>query len=233
MPGKMWDEITYLFTNLNSCAVEVSVKGVSKRGPRKNSLRIRNMICQNPPPFVVGTLFIPIALQPMASTSETSVLHWCQLVTQKVFFHINFGAWKQLHLGIMGTFYHSNFWYRITDIMTSQLSLQWRHNERDGVSNHQPCDCLHNRLFRRRSKKTSKLRVTGICMGNSPVTGEFTAQKASHAENVSIWWRHHGDKGQQECRRQATTSHDSSKCVRYHMVSPGHIFMYRSSQCRY
>ena len=44
---------------------------------------------------------------------------------------------------------------------------------------------------RRRSKKTSKLRVTGLCEGNSPVTGEFPAQRASNAENVSIWWRHH------------------------------------------
>ena len=41
------------------------------------------------------------------------------------------------------------------------------------------------------SKKTSKLRVTGICAGNSPATGEFPAQRASNAENVSIWWRHH------------------------------------------
>ena len=40
-------------------------------------------------------------------------------------------------------------------------------------------------------KKTSKLRVTGLCEGNSPVTDEFPAQKASNAENVSIWWRHH------------------------------------------
>ena len=43
------------------------------------------------------------------------------------------------------------------------LSLQWRHNGRDGVPNHQPHDCLLNRLFRCKSKKTSKLRVTGIC----------------------------------------------------------------------
>ena len=39
--------------------------------------------------------------------------------------------------------------------------------------------------------KTSKLRVTGLCAGNSPETGEFPAQMASNAENVSIWWRHH------------------------------------------
>ena len=38
----------------------------------------------------------------------------------------------------------------------------------------------------------SKLHITGLCEGNSPVTGEFPAQRASNAENVSIWWRHHG-----------------------------------------
>ena len=70
-------------------------------------------------------------------------------------------------------------------------SLQWRHNQRDGISNHQPHDCVLNRLFRHRSKKRSKLRVTALCEGNSPVTGEFPAQRASDAENVSIWWRNH------------------------------------------
>ena len=58
-------------------------------------------------------------------------------------------------------------------------TLQWHHNEHDGVWNHRRLDCL----FRRRSKKTWKLRVTGLCEGNSPVTGEpavtgeFPAQK--------------------------------------------------------
>ena len=70
------------------------------------------------------------------------------------------------------------------------VALQWRSNGRNGVSNHQPRDGLLNRLFRCRSKITSKLRVTGLCVGNSPVTGEFPAQRASNAENVSIWWRH-------------------------------------------
>ena len=69
--------------------------------------------------------------------------------------------------------------------------LQWLQNGSDGVSNHQPHHCLLNRLFRRRSNEISKLSVTGLCVGNSPVTGEFPAQKTSDAENVSIWWRHH------------------------------------------
>ena len=47
-------------------------------------------------------------------------------------------------------------------------ALVRRHNGHSSVSNHQPHDCLHNRLFRRRSQKTSKLRATGLCVGNSP-----------------------------------------------------------------
>ena len=75
----------------------------------------------------------------------------------------------------------------------NSTTLQWRHNERDGVPNHRYLECLLKRLFRRRSKKTSKLRVTGLCEGNPPVTGGFPSQRASNAENVSIWWRHHED----------------------------------------
>ena len=63
--------------------------------------------------------------------------------------------------------------------------LLWRHHGRDSVSNHQPHDCLFNRLIRRRSNKTSELRVTGLCAGNSPVTGEFPAQMASNADYCS------------------------------------------------
>ena len=84
-------------------------------------------------------------------------------------------------------------WIRLINWLNYKVtSLQWCHNDRDGVSNHQPHDCLPKRLFKRRSKKTSKLRVTGPCEGNSPVTGEFPAQMANNAEIVSIWWCHHG-----------------------------------------
>ena len=68
--------------------------------------------------------------------------------------------------------------------------LQRRHNGRDGISNYQPHLCLLNRLFRRRSKKTLKLRNWPLS-GNSPVTGEFPVQRASNTESVSIWWHHH------------------------------------------
>ena len=75
--------------------------------------------------------------------------------------------------------------------ISNEIPLRWRHNGHNCVSNHQPRHCLLNRLFKRRSKKTSKLRVTGLCVGNSSGTDEFPAQMGSNAENVSIWWRHH------------------------------------------
>ena len=65
-------------------------------------------------------------------------------------------------------------------------TLQWRHNGHDGVSNYRNLKFLLNRLFRRRSKKTSKLHVAGPCEGNSPVTGEFPSQKTSNAENACL-----------------------------------------------
>ena len=65
--------------------------------------------------------------------------------------------------------------YVIMSAMASQImspmivysTLHWRHNDHDSASNHQPHGCLLNHLFRHRSKKTSKLRVTGLCVGNS------------------------------------------------------------------
>ena len=71
------------------------------------------------------------------------------------------------------------------------IPLQWRHNGRDGVSNQRRLDCLLNRLFRRRSKKTSKFCVTGLYEGNPLVSGGFPSQRTSNAKNVSNRWRHH------------------------------------------
>ena len=80
----------------------------------------------------------------------------------------------------------------ITHLQISWFHTQVYNNGRDGISNHQPHECLLSRLIRRRSEKTSKLHVTGFCAGNSLMTGEFPAQIASNAEYVSNWWRHHG-----------------------------------------
>ena len=72
------------------------------------------------------------------------------------------------------------------------MAIERRHNELDAVPDRRRLHWLLNCWFKHRSKKTSKLRVTGLCVGNSPVAGEFPAQRASNAESISIWWRHHG-----------------------------------------
>ena len=76
-------------------------------------------------------------------------------------------------------------------------SLRWRHDGRDSISNYQPHDCLltvYSDADQRKYQSSASLAfVRGIHRG--PVnsgTGEFPAQRASYAENVSIWWRHHG-----------------------------------------
>ena len=111
------------------------------------------------------------------------------------------------------------------------VTLQWRHNERDGVSNHQPRHCLLSRLFRCRSKKTSKLRVTSLCAGNSPGTGEFPAQMASNAENVSFWWRHHDiDYYQSQFNQNATSKATPSLLISgmvkiFHLSLPSFVHL--------
>ena len=71
------------------------------------------------------------------------------------------------------------------------LSLQWRHNN-PMVSQITSLTIVYSAIYSGTDQsKHSELRVTGLCGGNSPVTGEFPAQRASNGENVSIWWRHH------------------------------------------
>ena len=98
------------------------------------------------------------------------------------FVRIGTGIWRVFHVlkKINNPVVH-DFWLTLIryTIKTGAYTLQWRQNGRDGVSNHQPHDCLLKRLFRRRSKKTPKLRVTGLRVGNSQVIGEFPAQRAS------------------------------------------------------
>ena len=88
-----------------------------------------------------------------------------QSINQSIFFRVaSLVHWQwcpsvTLHIGQM----HGSS--NVGD--TSNSPLQWRHNGRDSVSNHQPHDCLLDRLFRSRSKKISKLRVTGLCAGGN------------------------------------------------------------------
>ena len=119
---------------------------------------------------VLDVLYIHCILQ--SNSKKKIVREWTREIRP-------YSAWWLL---LYGTSSSVTPWWRCLQFQHCWITLHWRHDERDGVSNHRPHDCLLNRLFRRRSKKTSKLRVTGLCAGNSPVTGEFPAQRASNAE---------------------------------------------------
>ena len=132
---------------------------------------------------------LSLSPEPMLTYCQlsTSELQWnfnrnTNISTRKMHFNMSSATWPLLCSGRIILIYQRR---------VHKTTLRWHHNGRDGVSNHQPHDCLLCLLFRRRSKKTSKLGVTGLCAGNSPATGEFPAQMASNAENASIWWRHH------------------------------------------
>ena len=119
-----------------------------------------------------------------------------KLVASRVTNHVHNLVVKMLYPFMIRNSFSLFVWHKLkwptsSHYLAKHLTLQRRHNERDGVSNHRRLDHLLNRLCRRRAKKTSQLRVTGLCEGNSPVAGEFAAQRASKAENVSIGWRHH------------------------------------------
>ena len=70
------------------------------------------------------------------------------------------------------------------------LSLQWRNNELDGVSNYQRLDCclLNHSLVEVQINENIKAPLHWTFWGE--FTSEFPTQRASNAENVSIWWRH-------------------------------------------
>ena len=84
---------------------------------------------------------------------------------------------------------------------------------------------LLNRLFKHRSKKTSKFRVTGLCDGNSQVTGKFPAQRASNAENVSIWWLLTCEKG-----AAAQKPHDA--LIHYDLLHHGRFMCTRNEDVK-
>ena len=109
----------------------------------------------------------------------------------------------------------STLWpYYDYTIKQTSITLQWRHNGRDSVSNHQPYVCLINSLFKRRSRKHQSSASLAF-VRRIHRSGEFPAQMASDAVNVSIWWRHHEETSMvfnriaQLCNSFTVTSHKS------------------------
>ena len=97
----------------------------------------------------------------------------------------------------LSIFYQCCTQYAISHHIWLFITLQWCHNDGAMMSQITSLIIVYSIVCSmRRSKKTSKLRVTGLCEGNPPVTGEFPAQRVSNAKNVSIWWRHHDETAQ-------------------------------------
>ena len=122
-------------------------------------------------------------------TGKTASLYWdrprlsvATVLTQFFAEYSGFGTWMGKHYWFNSYHMNNDLVWRLTHAINI-IPLHRRHNECDGDSNHRRYDCLLSRLFRRRSMKTWKLRVTGLCEGNSLVTREFSAQRASNAEN--------------------------------------------------
>ena len=82
-----------------------------------------------------------------------------------IYFHVLSTKSMQLYMRIIFTFLtQCGLVMSIYRQTNHQWTLWWRHNGQDGVSNHQHHHCWLSYLFGRRSKKTSKLRVTGLCV---------------------------------------------------------------------
>ena len=85
-------------------------------------------------------------------------------------------------------------WHRDAHIWRVFYVLQWRHNERNGVSNHRRLHCLPIGWFKTVVYSTH-IKESSEASRHRPLWGEFTGHrwipltKASNAENVSIWWR--------------------------------------------
>ena len=116
--------------------------------------------------------YLPLPLIPTSGTTLQS-----RYIPDKLFqYH---GYWYPVSLRCQAISSYG-IYLSVSSVRQRSLSLQWRHNGCDGVSNHRPHHCLFNRLFGRWSKKPLERRITDLCEGNSP--GEFPAQMASNTE---------------------------------------------------
>ena len=131
--------------------------------------RVSRLLCLN---LLRLCIFLSKPLRYMSLWEKS----WCNMIITLQFCSPIKHIYNKVRLRMYFPLPHSSYEHIPHDV----YSLQWRCNERDGV-------IVHSSVYSRtRSKKTSKLRVTGLCAGNSPVTGEFSAQRASN-----ILWRHH------------------------------------------
>ena len=122
--------------------------------------------------------------------------HASKNLVLSIFLDINLNAesaiWDTFQFKDCLSRYGNSYHIENTDVYNgnSVVPLQWHHNERDSVSNHRRRDCLLGHKSKK-IKENIEAPRHWPCEGNSPVTSEFPKRRASNAEIVSIWWRHH------------------------------------------
>ena len=96
---------------------------------------------------------------------------WCNLTWHVQYIYIHVWIWKNTNLRIQLHLPTTEVGLEGPPCVFRLSTLQCGHNGRDGFSNHQPHDCLLNRLFGRRSKKTSNSALLAFVRGihRSPV----------------------------------------------------------------
>ena len=135
-----------------------------------------------PTDIMWALVLVMVWSQPTMLFSHVWICHWASGSQSKVL--VDFISYLQAHWSIN----------KIKELQGKQVELC----EASIVAADHCSDVIMSAIVysticsRHRSKKTSKLHVTGLCVGNSSVTCEFPTPMASNTENVSIWWRHHG-----------------------------------------
>ena len=119
---------------------------------------------------VVTSLWCHLTVMPLVVVIYKATVQALHTRVKTQMWRDNLDDWAALRssdttMASSGIFKYNRF--AVLPFFCCNNTLLWRHNDHDSVSNHQPRGCLLSRLFRRRSKKTSKLRVTGLCVGNS------------------------------------------------------------------
>ena len=99
---------------------------------------------------------------------QSSQIQWTTFLFGKCFIYIRERSRRRIH-------YIDATW------------APWRHN----VSNHRQFHCLLNSLLKLRTKKISKIRITGPLWGEQTLTGGFPSQRASDSKSITMSWRHH------------------------------------------
>ena len=129
---------------------------------------------------------ILLAIVSITLLGAAAIWHLCEI-------RYSYILWKLIRkkgnrsLGKTSFYRHPWIWF------PARKPLRWRHNDHAGVSNHQHHGCLLNRLFRRKSKKTAKLRVTNywINCANSNANKPITTRVYSILLSRNQWNKSH------------------------------------------